>query len=157
MEPIEPGSRWTGPTPCVSLREAVLVPTLDDARVAVALGGAVGIYLIACREDVCLELVAHLEAFDGSKAHFFEDLAGGNARLLELPEVGLVEDVLALLFVLDLIEAELEGAVAVRFDRLDLNDGAGARFHDGDGDHLAVFREDLRHADLAADDCFIHG
>ena len=52
--------------------------------------------------------------------------------------------------------AQLNGVVAVLLLGLLLHDGAGARLDDGDRDHVARFIEDLRHADLLADDGLFH-
>ena len=135
----------------VRFLEAVLVPALDDARVAVALGDAGSVHLIARGKDVRLDLVAHVIALHAVHTDFLEDLAGRDARLLELTEVGLVERLL-----LGGKETELQSRVAVRLDRLDLHDGAGTCLDDRDGNDLPVLRKDLGHTHLAADDCFTH-
>ena len=56
----------------------------------------------------------------------------------------------------NITEAQLNSGVAVVFHRLLLNDGAGSGFNDGHRDNVALFVEDLRHADLLANDAFLH-
>ena len=135
----------------VRLFQAVLVPALDDARVAVALGDAGSVHLVACRKDVRLDLVPHFVALDTVEAHFAQDFAGGDPGFFELTEIGLVERLL-----LGGNESQLERRVAVRLGRFDLNYGAGTCLDDRDGNHFPVFRKQLGHANLAADDCFTH-
>ena len=97
---------------------------------------------------------AHDEANDcvvGDKVRIVETRKLSKDKNWRVAEIGLVE----LLFA-GLVKAQLQSGVAVFFHRLDLHHGAGARFHYRDGDDLAVRSKDLRHADFAADDCFIH-
>ena len=56
---------------------------------------------------------------------------------------------------LDVGEAQLNGIVAILGFRLLLCDGAGASLDHCYGNHLTGLIEDLRHADLLADDCFL--
>src|SRR5690349_3355163 len=70
------------------------------------------------------------------------------ARLLQVPELALRE-----LPLRDLVEGELDGLVAVRGHRLDLDDGARPGLDHGHGRDDAGLRvEDLRHAQLPSDD-----
>ena len=68
-----------------------------------------------------------------------------------MTDLGLVE-----LLLLDVLETELNGVVAVVLLGLELSDNTGAGFDDGDRDDLALSVEDLGHTDLLADDCFLH-
>ena len=56
----------------------------------------------------------------------------------------------------DFFEAELNGVVAFLFLGRLRGDRAGAGFDHSDRNDLACFIEDLRHADLFADDGFFH-
>ena len=49
---------------------------------------------------------------------------------------------------------ELDSLITVFFVGLLLSDHAGTGLDNGDRDHMALFVEDLRHANLLADDCF---
>ena len=135
----------------VRLFQSVLVPSLDDARETVALGDARNVHFVARLEDVRFQLRAHRIGFGVRDPDLFEHFVGFHARFLELPEFRLRQRFLA-----RLDEAEFERRVSVVFHCLDLHHGAGTRFHDRDGNHGSVLREDLGHADFASDDCFIH-
>ena len=39
--------------------QTVLIPTLDNARIAVTFGNAVNVDLVPCRKDVCLDFSAY--------------------------------------------------------------------------------------------------
>ena len=59
---------------------------------------------------------------------------------------------------LDLVlKTELDGVVALFLLGLLLDNDARPRLDDGYRNDLASLIEDLRHADLFADDCFFHG
>ena len=135
----------------VGFLQTVLIPSLDDARISVTLGNTGCIHFVACRKDVRLHFVADLIAFGALDAHFAQILAGSNARLLELTEIGLVERLL-----LCGKEPELQCRVSVRLRRLDLHHGAGTCLDDRDGNDLPVLRKNLGHTHFAADDCFTH-
>ena len=60
------------------------------------------------------------------------------------------------LLLLDIGKAQLDGIEAFFVHSLFLHNGAGAGFDDSDRDDLAGFIEDLRHADLLANDGFLH-
>ena len=70
--------------------------------------------------------------------------------------LGLVEQFLGPLF-RELVETDLHRFVAVGLGGLHLGDGAGARFDDGDRHQTSVGDENLRHADLLAENCLFHG
>ena len=74
-----------------------------------------------------------------------------DAGLLEVALLGLRQ-----LLRGDLAVAELDGIVAFLVGRLFLDDDAGTRLNDGHRYDLARLIEDLRHADLPADDGFLH-
>jgi hypothetical protein len=57
---------------------------------------------------------------------------------------------------LALAETELDGVVAVLLFRLDLDDDARASLDDRHATRLTAGRKDLRHAYLAAENCFCH-
>src|SRR5699024_533555 len=73
------------------------------------------------------------------------------ASLLQVTQLRLGELLLSYVAV-----AQLNGVVAVLLLGLLLHHGAGARLDDGDRDDLAGFVEDLRHADLLADNGLFH-
>ena len=135
----------------VGLFQAVLIPSLDDARKSVALRDARNVHSLARREHVRFELRADRERLRVRHAHFFEHFVRLHARLLELPEFGLREG-----FLVRFDETEFERGISVVCHRLDLHYGAGAGFHYGDGNHCSVRRKELGHSDFASDDCFIH-
>src|SRR5579883_1223689 len=54
-------------------------------------------------------------------------------------------------------QAELHGIVAINRRGFALRDDAGSGLDQRHGDHLAVGREDLRHADLFAENSGTHG
>ena len=54
------------------------------------------------------------------------------------------------------LEAYLDGRVAITLHGLLLHDSAGTRFDDGNGNDAAVFQEELRHADLRAENRLFH-
>ena len=56
----------------------------------------------------------------------------------------------------NLLITQLNGLVAILLGGLLLHHGAGAGLDQGDGHHPAGFIEDLGHADLFADDRFLH-
>jgi hypothetical protein len=72
------------------------------------------------------------------------------ARLREMTALALGD-----LPVGDRVEGDLDGLVAVRLDGLHLHDRARAGLDHGHGGDLAALRiEDLRHAELPAEDAF---
>ena len=75
----------------------------------------------------------------------------GDPGLLNVAELGLGE-----LLGRALVKAELDGIVAFLVSRLLLDDHAGAGLDNGHRNDLACLIEDLRHADLPADDGFLH-
>ena len=107
--------------------------------------------MIANSENVGLEDIAHVEARLIVKSELSEGLLGGCARLVEVTLHGLVD---SLNF--DVAEAELNSFVAVVFNSLLHNDRAGACLDDCYGNNVSVCIEDLSHADLLSDECFLH-
>ena len=80
-------------------------------------------------------------------------------QVLHHAHAGLVEVTLLRLGELlggDFAVAELDGVVAFLVRRLLLDDDAGTGLYYGDRNDLARLIEDLRHADLLADDGFLH-
>ena len=128
-----------------------LAKALDNAGVALALAGAGDVDLVALGEDVGLDGVADFELGAVSKTELLEVLHSADARLLEVAGFGLGELLLGHCLV-----AELDGLVAFLVLGHLLDNRAGAGFDDGHGDDLAGLVEDLRHADLLADDGFLH-
>ena len=83
-------------------------------------------------------------------AELDEAAVGAEAGLREVPELGLRELPLG-----DRVERELHGVVAVGVDGLHLHDRARTGLDHGDGRHRTGLRvEDLRHAELLAEDSF---
>ena len=124
---------------------------LDGALVAVALGGAGDVDVIALGEDVSLDLVADVHLGGLFQLELLQVLLEGDARLGEVASLGLAQ-----LGFLDVLKAQLHGGVAVFFVGLLLSDDAGSRLDHGDGDHVAGLIEDLGHAHFLADDSFLH-
>ena len=114
-----------------------------------ALGGAGHVYEVTLLEGVGLDDVAGVELSGVLQVELAQVLLGGHASLVQVAHFGLGELPLG-----NVLIAQLNGVVAVLFGSLLLNDHAGTRLDNGDGDHLAVFVEDLRHANFLADDCF---
>ena len=124
---------------------------LDGAFVAVALGSAGHVDVIALRKRVSLDLVAHVHGIGIGKLEFLQVLLEGNASLAQVALLRLGE-----LGLFDVLKAQLHSRVAIFFIGLLLSDGAGSRFNHSDGDHVAGLIEDLGHAHFLADDCFLH-
>ena len=135
----------------VGRRGALCVPSLDDALIAVALGNAGHVDVIASSKGVDLDLGADLELSSIVKLEFLQVLSGRDASLLEMTQLRLAELLLG-----DLAVSQLHGNIAVILDRLLLSDDARACFDDRNRDHMAVLIEDLGHAHFLADDCFLH-
>ena len=138
-------------TGTVGLLQAAEVPPLDDAGVSLTLALAGDVHLLAGLKGVGLDQVAHVQGADVVQAQLAQGLLGGHVALLEVAGQGL-GDPLGLL----VAEADLHGVVAVVLFGLLLGDHAGACLDDRDGNDSSLFVEDLRHADLLADDPFFH-
>ena len=132
-------------------RGAACVPALDDAGVALTLGDTGYVNAIALSEHVSLDHVANLEHGAILKAELLEVLLHRVAGLLQVAELRLVE-----LLLLDVCKAHLNGVIAFLLLGLELGHDAGTCLDDGDRDDLALSVEDLGHANLLADDCFLH-
>ena len=135
----------------VAGRGAPGVPALHDAGVAVALADAGDIDALALFEDVGLQDVAHVQGGAVLKAELVQVLHHAHAGLLKVALLRLGE-----LLGGDFAVAELDGVVAFLVRRLLLDDDAGTGLYYGDRNDLARLIEDLRHADLLADDGFLH-
>ena len=135
----------------VALAQTVLTVALDNALVALALGDACDVNLIASGEDVSLQDIAHVQAGDILQTELAQGLLGGDIGLLEVASGCLVD-----LLGGNLAEAQLNSLIAVALDGLLLHDGAGTRLDDGHGNDLAVLVEQLSHTDFFADNAFNH-
>ena len=124
------------------------VPALHNALVAVTLGGAGHVNKVALVERVGLNDVADVQLGGVLQVELAQVLLGSHARLVQVAHLGLGQLALG-----DILEAQLHSGVAFLLGSLLLDDGAGARLDNGDGDDLAVFVEDLRHTDFLANDC----
>ena len=124
---------------------------LDDAGVALALADAGDVDALALFEHVGLEDVADVQSAAVLEAELVQVAQVAGAGLGEVAALRLGELLLA-----DFVKAELHGVVAFLVGRLLLDDDAGAGLDNSDGDDLAGLIEDLRHADLLADDGFLH-
>ena len=122
---------------------------LDNALIAVTLAGAGHVHEVALFEGVGLDDVAHVQLGGILQVKLAQVLLGCHAGLVQVAHLGLGQLALG-----NVLEAQLHGGVAFFFGCLLLHDNAGTRLDYGDGDHLAVFVEDLRHADFLADDRF---
>ena len=125
------------------------VPALHNALIAVALAGAGDVHEVALFEGVSLHDVADVQLSRVVQVKLAQVLLGGDAGLVQVAHLGLGQLALG-----DILVAQLHSGVAFLLGSLLLDDGAGTRLDHGDGDHLAVFVEDLRHANFSADDCF---
>ena len=135
----------------VARRGTALAEALDDAGVALALAGAGHVDLVALGEQVGLDEVADLQLAAVLKTELLEVLDHAHARLLQVAGLGLRQLLLGHVLV-----TELDGVVAFLFLGHLLHDHAGAGLDDGDRNDLSGLVEDLRHADLLADDGFLH-
>ena len=128
-----------------------LAEALDNAGVAFALADAGDVDLVALGKEVGLHHVADFQLAVVLKTELFQVLEHAHAGLLQVARLGLAQFLFGDFFV-----AELNGLVAfLLFGHL-LHDHAGAGLNDGDGNDLAALVEDLRHADLLANDGFLH-
>ena len=135
----------------VAGRGALRAEALDGALIAVALARAGHVDVIAGREGVRLHDVADVELIAVFQTELFQVLLGLDARLGEVALFRLGE-----LLGGSVLKTELNGGIAFLLDGLLLHDHAGACLDDGHGNDLARLIEDLRHADLLADDGFLH-
>ena len=135
----------------VGLLQAVGAVALHHAGVALTLADAGDVHMVALCKGVHLHLVANVQVGGVLELELLEDLLGGHARLLQMAQFRLGE-----LLLRHVLVTELHGFVAVFLRGLLLHHGAGARLDDGDRDHVAGLVEDLRHADLLADDGLFH-
>ncbi len=71
----------------VGFFKSVLIPSLDNARIAVTFGYAVHVDLVARNERVSLDFRAYRVSGNVFKTEFLKNLAGLNARFLELSAV----------------------------------------------------------------------
>ena len=125
---------------------------LDDALVAVALADAGHVHKVAGGEHVSVQLVADLVLAAILQRELLQDLLELlDAGLLLMAQLGLGELALG-----DGLVTQLNGIVAILLGGLLLHHGAGAGLDQGDGHHAAGLIEDLGHADLFADDRFLH-
>ena len=135
----------------VGHRGALGAPALDDAGVALALADAGDVDLVALFEGVSLDNVADVHLVGILEAELVQHAQRADAGLVEMTLFGFVELALG-----DFLEAELDGSIAFLFRGLLLDHFARAGFDNGHGDDLAGLVEDLRHADLLADDGLFH-
>ena len=135
----------------VALTQTVLTVALDNALVALALGNAHNVHLVALCEDISLQHVANVHCGNIFQTELAQGLLGGNVCLLEVTCSCLVD-----LLGGNLAEAQLNSLVAIALDGLLLHDGAGTSLDDGDGNDLAVRVEQLGHTDFLADNAFNH-
>ena len=149
MLPFGPG---TAPRMAIMLSSAsTLAEALDDAGVALALAGAGHVDLLALGENVGLDHVADFQLAAVLEAELLEVLDHAHAGLLQVTRLRLAELLLGHFLV-----AELDGLIAFLFLGHLGHDHAGACLDDGDRNDLAGLVEDLRHADLLANDGFLH-
>ena len=135
----------------VAFLQALQIPALNAAGPAFALAGALHVHAVALREDVGLDNVAHVQGAGVVEAELAQGLLRRNVTFFKVALHGLVHAVQ-----LQLAIAELYAFIAICFRGLLLDDGAGAGFHHGDRDDISLGVKDLRHADLLADDTFLH-
>ena len=134
----------------VAFLQAGCVEALDYASVALALGSAGNVNIIAGNEHVSLNNIAELERSAVLKTELLQVLLQGVASLLQVTLLGLVQASF-----LNILKTELYSIVAVLLFGLELSYNARTCFDYGAGNNLAVSIEDLGHTDLLADDCFV--
>src|SRR5262249_36202239 len=130
----------------VRRRAALEVVALDRALEALALGSAGDLDLVADRERVGLHGLAH-QQFAGLATELADDAVGGGVRLLQMPELGLRQRLLAAG-----VERELDGLVAVPLDGPDRRDRARPGLEHRHALNAAVLEEPLRHTELSCED-----
>lgn len=130
-------------TGAVSHRSSVLVPSLDDARKTVTFGSTGDVDFVAFVEHVAGQFLSERVGCTVCETEFTEITFDFDAGFLEVTGNGFVYSCF-----FDRAESDLYGFVSVVFFGLDLHNGAGARFDDGDGDNLAVSRENLAHSEF---------
>ena len=136
----------------VCLFQAGSTVALNNALVAVALADAGDVHAVARGEHVSLQLVADLVLGAVVQTELLQDLLElGHAGLLLMADLGLGELALS-----NRLITQLNGLIAILLGGLLLHHGAGAGLDHGHRDHVASFIEDLGHADLFADDRFLH-
>ena len=127
------------------------VPALDGAGVALTFAYANYVDVVASSEHVGLQDIAHVHGADIRQAELTQGLLGSNVRLSEVALGGLVYALSG-----NFAEAQLNCLIAVALNGLLLHYGAGTSLDDGYGNDLAVLIEQLSHAQLFADDTFLH-
>ena len=135
----------------MALTQTVLTITLDNALIALALGNADHVDLVAGCEDISLQHVANVHCGNIFQTELAQGLLGGNVCLLEVTCCCLVD-----LLGGNLAEAQLNSLIAIALDSLLLHDGAGACLDDSYGNNLAALIEQLGHTDFLADNAFNH-
>ena len=138
-------------TAAVAGGRTALAEALDNAGVAVTLADTGDVDLVAFREHVGLHDVADFELAGILKTELLEMLDHAHAGLLQVTLLALAELLLGYFLV-----TELDCLVSFLLLGHLLHDHAGAGLDDGHGNDLASLIEDLRHADLLADDGFLH-
>ena len=128
-----------------------LAEALDNAGVAVTLADTGDVDLVAFREHVGLHDVADFELAGILKTELLEMLDHAHAGFLQVTLLAVRELLLGYFLV-----TELDCLVSFLLLGHLLHDHAGAGLDDGHGNDLASLIEDLRHADLLADDGFLH-
>ena len=68
----------------VALTQTVLAKALDNALVALALGNACNVHLVASCEDISLQHVANVQCRNIFQTELAQGLLGGNVCLLEV-------------------------------------------------------------------------
>ena len=142
---------WTVICAAVAGGRTALAEALDNAGVAVTLADTGDVDLVAFREHVGLHDVADLELAGILKTELLEMLDHAHAGFLQVTLLAVRELLLGYFLV-----TELDCLVSFLFLGHLLHDHAGAGLDDGHGNDLASLIEDLRHADLLADDGFLH-
>ncbi|MPN46818.1 hypothetical protein SDC9_194417 [bioreactor metagenome] len=135
----------------VGLAAAASAPALDGTGVSLAFGNTGDVYLVAFLEDRDINDVADVLLSGVVQLEFAQILLERDSRLGQMTLLGLAD-----LSGLNVLITELHGVVSVFFSRLLLSDDTGPRLNNGDRDDFALLIEDLRHADLLADDTFFH-
>ncbi|EJX06461.1 hypothetical protein, secreted [gut metagenome] len=146
------GASMTGVrTGTVRLTHHMVVPTLNATCIALTFAGTDYIDAIASCKDVSLQNVTNVHSADVFQPELTQGALGSYVSLVKVALGGLIDVVCG-----DFAVTQLHSLIAVALDGFFLHDSAGAGLDDGHRYNLAVFIEQLSHAQLFADDTFLH-
>ena len=139
------GTSMTVELGTVSHGSSVLSVSLDGALEALTFGDGRHINLVACGEDVCLNLLRQSVAFRILELQLSDVSLIGNAGLVKMAFERLVNQFLSLVY-----EANLYRAVSVVLHGLNLRNHTGSGLKYGNRCQYAVFVENLCHSNFGS-------